>query len=226
MEYRDPITLKRHPVHERTYQIGDTLALEKSIAEKGIIEPIRINPAGFILSGVRRNQAAINLNMKSVPVVAVDLPEEGDSEDILASNIHRVKIWLEVSNEIREKRAIIGKRQGERTDKSNEGKINTQKQIADELGIKQNVVRVLELIGDQPEHRELLARDTETNTIFKLETDYKKRLAAAPEVDADEFPVIDLEPHRCILCQSYPRRIVTDYLNKLMRYVDESDTDI
>ncbi|MBL0310157.1 MAG: ParB N-terminal domain-containing protein [Bacteroidetes bacterium] len=229
MEFRNPKDLKPHEAHSRIYLPGETLSLEKSIERLGrvIKHPIDITPEGEILAGVRRNQAAINLDMTEVPVNVVNLSTiEEIVEHIIEDNLQRVKTWAEVYNEIREKRKILGNRQGARTDTTKEEKIDTRKQIASELGIKPNVVRVLELIGDQPEHKSLLERDTEHNTVNKLETDYEKRLSVSEEVVGEEFPIVDLEPHYCPVCHSYPRRIITDYVNKLMTYVDDKEQAI
>lgn len=224
IEYRDPRGLKPHEAHARIYLPGDIESLVDSIKKAGKVKrPLDITPEGFILGGVRRNLAAIEAGLKEVPVYVWQLGEDEQVEHILDDNLQRVKQWIEVANEIAEKRRLIGKHQGVR---NRDEKINTQKQIAAELGIKPNVVRVLEMIHEQPEHHAVLKRDTVHNTVNKLETDFNKRLEVTDTVIEDEFPVVDLLPHRCPTCHSYPRRIFTDYVNRLMQYVDERDLGI
>lgn len=228
IEYKDPRDLKPHEAHARIYLPGDIQSLVDSIKKAGKVKrALDITPEGYILGGVRRNIAAIEAGLDKVPTYVWRLSEDGQVEHILDDNLQRVKQWIEVANEIAEKRKLIGKRQGARTDRTDEEKINTQKQIAAELGIKPNVVRVLEKIHDKPEHHVVLKRDTEHNTVNKLETDFNKRLeVSGTTIIEDEFPVVDLEPHHCPVCHSYPRRIFTDYINRLMQYVDERDLGI
>ena len=227
LEYRDPKELRLHPTHARIYVPGEIQSLENSIKKAGQVKrPLDITPDGLILAGSRRNIAAINLGLPQVPVYVWNLSPDEQDEHILEDNLQRVKQWIEIANEIAEKRRLIGKKQGRRTDTTDEDKINTLKEIATELGLKPHAVQVLEAIHSKPEHHALLARDTTHNTINKLETDLAKRLMAAGTVEDDEFPVVDLEPCPCPVCHGYPRRIITDYVHRLMNYVDEKDLGI
>jgi ParB-like chromosome segregation protein Spo0J len=225
IEYRDPRTLEPDEGYNDIYMVGDIEALAISIAKNGVNVPLDITPDNRIITGVRRNVAAIQACLSAVPVNVLDLPKDKRQERRLESNIQRVKTWFEVYNEIRAKRDLIGKKQGARTDLTDAEKINTQHQIADELGIKHHVIRVLEMIGDKPEHKEILARDMQGYSLNKLETTYNKRLANADEVMDDEFPVIDLEPHNCPLCNSRPRRLITDYETNTIHYADDPEND-
>lgn len=223
LEYRDPKELRLHPTHARIYVPGEIQSLENSIKKAGKVKrPLDITTEGLILGGSRRNIAAINLGLPQVPVYVWNLSEDEQDEHIMDDNLQRVKQWMEIANEVAEKRRLIGKKQGQKTD----AKINTLKQIADELGLKPHTVQVLEAIHSKPEHWALLARDTTHNTINKLETDFAKRLMAAGTVDEDEFAAVDLEPCPCPVCHGYPRRIITDYVHRLMNYVDEKDLGI
>jgi hypothetical protein len=224
METRNPKELAPHPVHASIYQVGDTRSLELDITENGLKHPIEITPEGLIIAGRRRTVACINIGMTQMPVRVFDLPEDKVLNHMVSDNLYRVKTWDEVYNEIAHKRIEVGKKQGARTDQTEEQKkINTRRQVAEGLGIKENVVRVLELIGDKPEHREILARDTENNTVNALEETYKRRLAVSEEQYDDEFPVVDLRPKRCCTCGGVPPRIISDYVNNTLSY--ESDKD-
>ena len=226
MEYMKLSDLRPHEAHARIYVAGETLSLEENIKrnEGRLNHPIDVTPEGVILGGVRRHIALTNLGYTEAPVNILTLSEDDQVEYILDDNLQRKKIWLEVCNEVKEKREIIGKKQGTRTDKTEAEKINTQKEIALALGIKPNVVRVLELVGKDPDHVNLLSRDVEHNAIYKIEKDFEKRKSATvQEVVDDEFPIIDLEPTPCPTCHSFPRRIITDYVNKVMTYVNDQN---
>jgi len=222
MEFRDPKELTPHPIHASIYRVGDTKSLELDISENGLKHPIEITPEGLIIGGVRRNISCINLGMPQVPVRVFDIPQDKTLNHIISDNLYRVKIWDEVYNEVAEKRKEIVKKQGARTDQTEEQKkINTRRQVSQELGLKENVVRVLELIGDKPEHRDILTRDMEKHTINMLETVYERRLETPEEDIGDEFPVFDISPRRCPHCHSFPARLITDFENNTIRYLDD-----
>jgi hypothetical protein len=219
---RDPKELVAHPLYNTIYKVGDTKALELDIERYGLKEPIVIIPPNYIISGVRRNTAHINLGKSSIQCRVLDLTaEDVILTDMLGYNLQRRKIWLEVSGEIKAKRKVIKNRQGARTDKTDEDKINTRKEIAEELGLKENVVRVLEMIGKDPAHHELLERDVETNAIYSLEKAFEKRHTSTGECTDDEFPIISLKPRRCPTCGNHGRRIITDFDNNTMKYIDD-----
>jgi hypothetical protein len=225
MEYMKLSDLRPHEAHARIYVPGETLSLEENIKrnEGKLNHPIDVTPDGVILGGVRRHIALTNLGYTEAPVNILTLSEDDQVEYILDDNLQRVKIWLEVRNEVKEKRAVIGKKQGRRPDTTDAEKINTQKEIAQALGIMPNVVRVLEMIGDKPEHIEILSRDMQKNSINSIEETYKRRLEAAEEVYDDEFPVVDLKPKRCCTCGGIPPRIISDYVNNTLSYENDKD---
>ena len=107
MEYRKLSDLRPHEAHARIYVPGETLSLEENIKrnEGKLNHPIDVTPDGVILGGVRRHIALTNLGYTEAPVNILTLSEDDQVEYILDDNLQRVKIRLEVRNEVKEKRA-------------------------------------------------------------------------------------------------------------------------
>jgi len=112
--------LTQHPVSREIYGDGPDAELLASIREKGILTPLLVTPAGGIVSGNRRWEAARLLKLSAVPAVMIEATDEPIEEVILRSNVQRQKT---VAQRLREfdRYLIIEKRrakerQGQRTD--------------------------------------------------------------------------------------------------------------
>jgi ParB family chromosome partitioning protein len=72
--------------------MGDLTELIASIAEKGILEPLVVRPRGDrfqIVAGERRYQAAVQANLRELPVVIRDVDETEMLELALIENLQR-----------------------------------------------------------------------------------------------------------------------------------------
>jgi DNA modification methylase len=75
--------------------------LKDSIATDGILEPLVITQSNFIISGVRRYYAAIDLKVEFVPVVFSDLNEDDvDDLTIMIHQQHRIKTPVQIFREV------------------------------------------------------------------------------------------------------------------------------
>lgn len=70
-EYRNPSDLKRHPHHVRIHPANKIALLAKCIREIGITVPIIIDELGFVLAGWAIVLAALQNQVKKIPVVVV-----------------------------------------------------------------------------------------------------------------------------------------------------------
>jgi len=93
----DPSTLLPHPLNKQLYDCTPTSDLVSSIREHGIVEPLVVTPARILISGHRRREAALLLNIRLVPVITRVVSD--DLGSIIAFNTHRKKTWTEVYRE-------------------------------------------------------------------------------------------------------------------------------
>jgi hypothetical protein len=78
----EAVRIRRGTVREN---LGDVDALAKSIAERGLIQPIVIDQRSFLLSGRRRLEAVRRLGMRTIPVVVVDNLK--DASEVMAAQL-------------------------------------------------------------------------------------------------------------------------------------------
>lgn len=78
-------------------ELGDIAELAESIKEKGVLQPITINPDGRILAGRRRFLASKEAGLDEIPVLVKETEDELDEREIeLFENIHRKDLtWKE-----------------------------------------------------------------------------------------------------------------------------------
>lgn len=79
IEQRDPKTLQPYANNPKTHPPEQIDAIAKSIKEFGFDQPIVVDPEGFIVKGHGRRLAALQLKLKTVPVIVT----EGGSQDQL-----------------------------------------------------------------------------------------------------------------------------------------------
>lgn len=122
----DPRELDPHPDNERIYgDTEDTDQLEaeflESVREKGVMEPLIVTEGKTIISGHRRQIAALECDHNSVPILYYDFEDEiAEREALIELNRQRDKSPAQIINEFdyqldTEKLKAKG-RQGERTD--------------------------------------------------------------------------------------------------------------
>lgn len=99
-----PQSLKRHPINEKIYGVEPVdKNLMESIRTGGIIEEIQVTPEYVIISGHRRTNAAIELELESVPVrlrYDLDSPEKVEWALIEANRTQRDKTLEQKIREI------------------------------------------------------------------------------------------------------------------------------
>lgn len=93
-------------LHPRNIEIYNDVTPEsvtelvESISVRGILEPLRVNPKGQLVSGNRRFVAAGIAGLKEAPVIEVDFASDDDEiEALLSYNLQRKKTPLELYRE-------------------------------------------------------------------------------------------------------------------------------
>src|SRR5436190_5792536 len=78
VEHQPPAALRRHPKQMLIPSLGrqDFAIFRADIARRGLLVPIEINSSLEVLDGHLRLQAALELGYESVPVRAVEPPDE------------------------------------------------------------------------------------------------------------------------------------------------------
>ena len=69
----DTSSLKPHPLNSKIYSNGNTIDLEVSIQENGLLDPIVITKDNTIISGHRRWNACKNIGLENVDDLINDL---------------------------------------------------------------------------------------------------------------------------------------------------------
>jgi len=76
IEHVSPHTLHPHPRNPRTISAAQMAALERSITQFGLVDPVVVRKADHtVIGGHQRLEAARRLGLKTVPVVFLDLSE-------------------------------------------------------------------------------------------------------------------------------------------------------
>ncbi len=77
IEHVAPHTLLPHPRNPRTISSAQMAALERSITQFGLVDPVVVRKADrTVIGGHQRLEAARKLGLKTVPAVFVDLSQE------------------------------------------------------------------------------------------------------------------------------------------------------
>lgn len=112
----DPNELDPHPANERIYgdtedpaQLGSDFI--ESVREKGVLEPLIITSGKTVISGHRRQLAAIEVGLATVPVIYYEFEDElAEREALVELNRQREKTPGQVINEFDEILDIISER--------------------------------------------------------------------------------------------------------------------
>lgn len=106
--HRDPATLTPHPLSLAIYGKDESLGdLQASIATHGVITPLVITAAGQIISGNRRQRAALASGLPSVPVEVSPLTDPLDIEQaVIEANRQRTKTREQLGREFAELKRI------------------------------------------------------------------------------------------------------------------------
>jgi len=126
----DPSNLKPHPKNAEIYGDTDDVddldeTFKKSVAEKGVLEPLVITNGKEIISGHRRWLAARDAGLDSVPVRFSEFDDElAEREALIEFNRQREKTPGQIVNEFEEMLAVEQKRAEERKEQA--GKENLQ----------------------------------------------------------------------------------------------------
>lgn len=171
--------LREHQQNSRIYFTSDEddAELEKSIEEKGIINPIDINTDHVILSGHRRFRAAVKLGLYMVPVNYVKTKNaDEDLEYLITCNMYRTKTLEEKIREGQRLKEIM-QRKGEKS-RDSAGKAIGMSGRTFEKGEK--VVEAIDAIKDTDPERAKEYRE-------KLNKSVDGAYKAVSETETDEF---------------------------------------
>ena len=87
-----------------------------NIQEFGLLTPLLVNFDYEIISGNLRHQIALDLGLKEVPVVFIDVPEDMKAVISVSTNKFRVKSFVEIASEVRFYDEYYSVGRGKRTD--------------------------------------------------------------------------------------------------------------
>jgi len=86
--------------------------LAQSVAERGVLQPIRVRPKGDrfeVISGERRCRAARRVGIRAVPAIVVRQDDQDSMVDALVENIHREDLKaIDRSHALRRLRVTLG----------------------------------------------------------------------------------------------------------------------
>lgn len=169
--------LRLHPRNEEFFSNAegeDFKRLKESIAEQGILTPLRVSSDMVIVSGHQRYRAAMELNMAQVPVIVDEtlLDEDEKLAQLIASNFGRMKNDpVKQGRWIKEYERLRGvRRGGDRKSNAHNAHLITQEDIAKELGIDAATLRRLKQLNTLlPELQDIISEGRiNATTGFKL----------------------------------------------------------
>jgi DNA modification methylase len=100
--------------------------IRDNIQEFGLLTPLLVNFDYEIISGNLRHQIALDIGLKEVPIVFVDVPEEMKAVLSVSSNKFRIKSINEIASEIRFYEQYYSVGRGRRTDLNPQTKLVKQ----------------------------------------------------------------------------------------------------
>lgn len=187
--------LKLHPRNEEFFSNAegeDFKRLKESIAEQGILTPLRVSSDMVIVSGHQRYRAAKELGLTQVPVIVDEalLDEDEKLVQLIASNFGRMKNDpVKQGRWIKEYERLRGVKRGNNQHRSlPNNSVSSQEYIAKELGVTvdtlQNLKRLNTLL---PELQDIISEGRiSATTGFKLiarlsEEEQRQLLESLPE---------------------------------------------
>ena len=193
--YLSPDVLKPHPRNSEFFDSAsgdDYVRLKQSIAELGILTPLKVSADMTIISGHQRYHAAKELGMRQIPVIIDDeLCDEDDKlQQLIAANFGRMKNDpVKQGKWLKEYERLRGVRQGSARQKieGNNSPQVTQEDIARELGVDKSTVKNLKRLAMLiPELQDIISSgQINATTGFKLlarlsEEEQRELLAKLP----------------------------------------------
>lgn len=195
----NPSALRPHPRNEEFFsniEGEDFVRLKESIAELGILTPLRVAADLTIVSGHQRYRAAKELGLKTIPVIIDDELEDEDNKivQLIAANFGRTENLIDKAKWIAEYEKLRGVRQGSFGKVGLDGnnfRLNvSQEDIAKELGITSKTLRNLKKLNDLiPEIQDIISEGRiNATTGFKLiaslsPDEQRKLLESLPETE-------------------------------------------
>jgi len=209
--------LKPHPAHEEIYGDEPVDDLVESIRLHGVLEPLRIETDGTILSGHRRWKAVRILGFSTVPVIIEEpLSKEEEAVKLVEYNRYRVKTPRQIYNEIKilerylrplaRQRQLAGKKVPEDL-LADRREGWTDKQIAERVGKSERTVQRLRYIFDHEHHSKQTKEVVEELDEGKA-TIYSAEQRIRREVEGERSTA----RRECDLCGSFMQRGEFKYL--------------
>jgi site-specific DNA-methyltransferase (adenine-specific) len=175
-----PQMLKRNSTTNSMYVVPVNYdEIRNNIQEFGLLTPLLVNLDYEIISGNLRHQIALDLGLKEVPIVFIDVPAELNSVISMSTNQFRIKTMVEIAAEVRFFDEYYPLRRGERTDLNPQTKVvKDEKDLAyKSVGqykinkIKSIEKKVKQLHGDNLDklNKELSKVDNEEITLNELD---------------------------------------------------------
>ena len=188
--------LKPHPRNEEFFsniEGEDFKRLKDSIAELGILTPLRVAADMTLVSGHQRYRAAKELGLVTVPVI-IDTAlsdEDGKIAQLIAANFGRTENLIDKAKWIAEYERVRGVRQGSAGQAERQFVAGiTQEDIAKELGIDVKTVQRLKKLNNLiPEFQDIInegkvTASTGYNLIASLSPEeQRKLLESLPETE-------------------------------------------
>ncbi len=182
-----PQKLKRNSTIQSLYVVPKNYnEIRDNIQEFGLLTPLLVNLDYEIISGNLRHQIALDLGLKEVPIVFIDVPAELNSVISISTNQFRIKTLVEIAAEVRFFDEYYPIRRGERTDLNPQTKVvKAEKDLAyKSVGqykinkIKSIEKKVKQLHGDNLDklNKELSKVDNEQITLNELDKKLDREL--------------------------------------------------
>lgn len=192
--------LSKHCQHFYAADERQLAQLVKSIREIGIQAPLIVTKSHVIICGVQRWLAATEAGLEEVPVIISEVSEEDELFHMVEGNRQRVKTMSDFFAEIEVLKSHFGKKQGTRTDLTEDGqKHNTRKLIAEHTGLSEGNVYKLEKINElHPDMFALLdKKEVSINEAYeRAKGTVPKQKGSHPEQGLDE-----MLKYECPYCQ-------------------------
>jgi ParB/RepB/Spo0J family partition protein len=168
-------------------RVLDTTDLQPSIAEYGILQPILVRPVPdkdgwyYRISGERRQVAAREVGLKTVPVIVSEFIKERDVRMImLSSDLHKNEPHIVLDSE---GNLIAGKCKAVYEELEDDETETTRQDIAVAMGVTSDVVGAYYMLAqDIPEVQRKVSREQMAITVYALikhHTPDTKRLIVA-----------------------------------------------
>jgi DNA modification methylase len=152
----------------------------------GLLTPLLVNHDYEIISGNLRHQIALDLGLKEVPIVFIDVPDEMKAVLSLSTNQFRIKTMVEIAAEVRFFDEYYAVGRGQRTDLNPQQKVvKEEKDFAYKLigqykinKIKSIEKKVKQLHGDDIKkfNKELSKVDNDEITLNELDKKLDREL--------------------------------------------------